>query len=57
MRMWLQAIALLTATKKGISLNELHRMIGYHPQVGGVHAHQIREAMRTGELCPAHGRQ
>ena len=35
--MWLQAIALLCASKKGIQLNQLHRMLGDHPQVGVVH--------------------
>ena len=44
MRMWLQAIALLCASKKGISSNQLHRMLGRHPR--------IREAMRKGPLSP-----
>jgi len=42
--MWLQAIALLCASKKGISSNQLHRMLGRH--------RRIREAMRKGPLSP-----
>jgi transposase-like protein len=52
MRMWLQAIALLTASKKGISSNQLHRMLGITLKSAWFMSHRIREAMRSGELIP-----
>jgi transposase-like protein len=55
MRMWLQAIALLTASKKGISSNQLHRMMGITLKSAWFMSHRIREAMRSGELAPPMG--
>ena len=55
MRMWLQAIALLCASKKGISRNQLHRMLGITLKSAWFMSHRIREAMRAGGLMPPMG--
>jgi transposase-like protein len=55
MRMWLQAIALLCASKKGISSNQLHRMLGITLKSAWFMSHRLREAMRTGSLMPPMG--
>ncbi len=55
MRMWLQAIALMCASKKGISSNQLHRMTGLTLKSAWFMSHRIREAMRTGGLMPQMG--
>ncbi|MDX2264430.1 MAG: IS1595 family transposase [Hyphomicrobiales bacterium] len=55
MRLWLQAIALLCASKKGISSNQLHRMLGVTLKSARFMSHRIREAMRTGGLAPVGG--
>ncbi len=55
MRMWLQAIALMAASKKGISSNQLHRMMGITLKSAWFMSHRIREAMRTGGLAPMGG--
>ncbi|WP_439542841.1 IS1595 family transposase [Hyphomicrobium sp.] len=52
MRMWLQAIALMCASKKGISANQLHRMTGLTLKSAWFMSHRIREAMRVGGLKP-----
>lgn len=50
LRMWLQAIALICASKKGISSNQLHRTLGITLKSAWFMSHRIREAMRVGEL-------
>ncbi len=55
LRMWLQAIALLAASKKGISSNQLHRMLGVTLKSAWFMSHRIREAMRSGGLLPPMG--
>ena len=55
MRQWLQAIALLCASKKGISSNQLHRMLGITLKSAWFMSHRIREAMRKGPLMPPMG--
>jgi transposase-like protein len=55
MRVWLQAIALMCASKKGISANQLHRMTGMTLKSAWFMAHRIREAMREGSLAPMGG--
>jgi hypothetical protein len=55
MRYWLQAIALLTSSKKGISSNQLHRMMGVTLKSAWFLSHRIREAMRVGGLEPPMG--
>ena len=52
MRLWLQAISFLCASKKGISSNQLHRTLGITLKSAWFMSHRIREAMRGGELAP-----
>src|ERR1700735_3784623 len=47
---WVQAFALMTASKKGISAHQLHRTLDIHYQSAWFMAHRIREAMRQGGL-------
>jgi len=46
MHIWLQAIYLLCAGKKGVSANELGRLLGVQVRTAWFMAHRIREAMR-----------
>jgi transposase-like protein len=52
MRLWLQAIYLMSASKKGISSHQLHRTLGVTLKTAWFMGHRIREAMREGELSP-----
>lgn len=52
MRHWLQAIFLLASSKKGISTNQLQRMLGCTMKTAWFLSHRIREAMRSGDLAP-----
>ena len=47
MHIWLQAIFLMCASKKGISSNQLHRTLGVTLKTAWFMSHRIREAMRT----------
>lgn len=49
---WLQAIFLMTASKKGVSSHQLHRTLEITYKTAWFLSHRIREAMRTGELAP-----
>lgn len=49
---WLQAIFLMTASKKGVSAHQLHRTLEVTYKTAWFLAHRIREAMRSGELDP-----
>ncbi len=51
-RLWLQAVHLMVASKKGISSNELHRVLGVSLKTAWFVSHRIREAMRSDELSP-----
>ena len=55
LNVWLQAVALLTSSKKGISSNQLHRVLGVTLKTAWFMGHRIREAMRSGELTPMGG--
>ena len=46
MNLWLQAIYLMAASKKGISSNLLHRTLGVTLKTAWFMSHRIREAMR-----------
>ena len=46
LHLWLQAIYLMTSSKKGISANQLHRTLGITVKSAWFLAHRIREAMR-----------
>lgn len=52
MTLWLQAIYLMCASKKGISSNQLHRTLGVTLKTAWFMSHRIREAMRSGDLAP-----
>jgi len=47
MNIWLQAIYLLCASKKGVSSNQLHRTLGVTLKTAWFMSHRIREAMRS----------
>src|SRR6058998_855540 len=55
MRLWLQAIALLCSSKKGISSNQLHRTLGVTLKTAWFMSHRIREAMRVVGVTPMGG--
>lgn len=50
LNVWLQAIFLIAASKKGISSHQLHRMLGITLKTAWFLSHRIREAMRDGGL-------
>jgi transposase-like protein len=52
---WLQAIFLMTASKKGVSAHQLHRTLEITYKSAWFLAHRVREAMRCGELAPFGG--
>ena len=52
MNLWLQAIYLMCASKKGISSQQLHRTLGVTLKTAWFMSHRIREAMRSGDLSP-----
>ena len=55
LHLWLQAIYLLCASKKGISSNQLHRTLGVTLKTAWFMSHRIREAMRSDDLSPFGG--
>jgi transposase-like protein len=55
LHIWLQAIFLLCASKKGISANQLHRVLGVTLKTAWFMAHRIREAMAGGNPGPLGG--
>jgi transposase-like protein len=52
MHLWMQAIYLMCASKKGISSHQLHRTLGVTVKTAWFMSHRIREAMRSGDLAP-----
>lgn len=50
MRLWLQAMYLIAGSKKGISSNQLHRILGVTLKTAWFMSHRIREAMRSNDL-------
>jgi len=55
LRLWLQAVHLMACSKKGISANQLHRILGVTLKTAWFMAHRVREAMRTLGLEPMGG--
>jgi transposase-like protein len=55
---WLYAVSLLTASKKGFSAHQLHRMIGVTYKTAWFMMHRIREAMKddSGTLLGGEGK-
>ena len=47
MHLWLQAIYLMTSSKKGISSHQLHRTLGITVKSAWFMSHRVREAMRN----------
>ena len=52
---WMIAFHLMTASKKGISAHQLHRMLDIGYEAAWFMCHRIREAMRDGGLKPPMG--
>jgi transposase-like protein len=52
LHIWLQAMHLMCASKKGVSAHQLHRTLEITYKSAWFLAHRIREAMRSGELAP-----
>jgi transposase-like protein len=52
---WLAALFLMTASKKGISAHQVHRMLGISYKSTWFLMHRLREAMRVGGLVPPMG--
>ena len=53
--LWLQVIHLICASKKGISTNQIRRMLSCSMKTAWFLTHRIREAMRDGALAPMGG--
>ena len=52
LHIWLQAMHLMCASKKGVSAHQLHRTLEITYKSAWFLAHRIREAMRDGDLGP-----
>lgn len=52
---WLMAFHLMCASKKGMSANQLHRMLGVTYKTAWFMAHRIRQSMRDGNPGPLGG--
>ncbi len=55
LHVWLQAVFLMCSSKKGISSNQLARVLGVTVKTGWFMSQRIREAMRAGTLPPMGG--
>jgi transposase-like protein len=55
LHVWLQAMYLIAGSKKGISSNQLHRVLGVTLKTAWFMSHRIREAMRSDDLMPMGG--
>jgi len=55
LHLWLQAVALIAASKKGISSNQLHRTLGVTLKTAWFMSHRIREAMKDDGSTPMGG--
>lgn len=47
LNLWLQAIYLMTSSKKGIGSHQLHRTLGVTVKTAWLMSHRIREAIRS----------
>src|SRR5216684_2982307 len=52
---WLAALFLMTASKKGVSAHQVHRMLKVSYKSTWFMMHRLREAMRVGGLAPMGG--
>ena len=55
LHLWLQVIHLMCASKKGISTNQIQRMLSCSMKTAWFLTHRIREAMRDGAFSPMGG--
>ena len=55
LHLWLQVIHLMCASKKGVSTNQVQRMLSCSMKTAWFLTHRIREAMRYGDLSPMGG--
>ncbi|MEO6387849.1 MAG: IS1595 family transposase [Croceibacterium sp.] len=55
MNVWLQAMYLIAGSKKGMSSNQLHRILGVTLKTAWFMSHRIREAMQETETWPMGG--
>lgn len=55
LHLWLQAMHLMCASKKGISSNQLHRVLGVTLKTAWFMSHRIREAMKDTDPTPMGG--
>jgi transposase-like protein len=55
LHIWLQAMHLMCASKKGVSAHQLHRVLEITYKSAWFLAHRIREALRCGDLTPFGG--
>ena len=55
LHLWLQVIHLMCASKKGISTNQIQRMLSCSMKTAWFLTHRIRNAMRDGGLSPLGG--
>ena len=56
LHIWLQAMHLMSSSKKGISTNQLSRILGVSLQSAWFLSHRIREAMKDLHMDDADGR-
>lgn len=55
MNLWVQAMYLMSSSKKGVSSNQLHRTLGVTLKTAWFMSHRLREAMRAVGLEPLGG--
>jgi transposase-like protein len=55
LHLWLQIIHLMCASKKGVSTNQIQRILRCSMKTAWFLTHRIREAMRDGALAPMGG--
>jgi len=55
LNLWLQIIHLMCASKKGVSTNQIQRILRCSMKTAWFLTHRIREAMRDGALAPMGG--
>jgi transposase-like protein len=55
LHLWLQIIHLMCASKKGVSTNQIQRILKCSMKTAWFLTHRIREAMRDGSLAPMGG--
>jgi transposase-like protein len=55
LHLWLQVIHLMCASKKGISTNQIQRMLSCSMKTAWFLTHRIREAMKSDSLAPLGG--